>query len=61
MTTDEIKLKITLQNPTVYDGQQYLKINATFSDFEPGWDDNKEIRRIEIPKQKIPTVSPATA
>ena len=61
VTSKSIKIKINLENPTVYDGEQYVSIKAKFSDFEPGWDDDRELRRIEIPKQKIATVSPATA
>ena len=61
VTTLDIKLKFTFDNPTVYDGQQYISIKAQFSDFEPGWDDEAELMRVEVPRQKIPTVSPATA
>lgn len=61
VTPLDIKLKFTFDNPTVYDGQQYISIKAQFSDFEPGWDDEAELMRVEVPRQKIPTVSPATA
>lgn len=45
----------------MYDGQQYITVRAKFSDFEPGWDDDAELVRVEIPLQKVPTVSPETA
>lgn len=45
----------------MYDGQQYITVRARFSDFEPGWDDDAELVRVEIPLQKVPTVSPETA
>ena len=37
----------------------FIAVRAEFSDFEPGWDDNKELVRVQIPEQ--PKVEKAKA
>ena len=61
ITQNSINLSFKFDYPLVYDGQQYITVRAKFSDFEPGWDDDAELVRVEIPLQKVPTVSPETA
>lgn len=47
-----IEIAVEFAYPQVYSrgvNLQYLKVKAKFSDFEPGWDDDKDIVSIQIP------------
>lgn len=46
----EIKIQLSFKYPQAYNGEQYVTVKAIFSDFEPGWDDEKELTRTTIPK-----------
>ena len=51
-------------NPLLYgqdDEKQYVVVKAIFSDFEPGWDDDKVLARALIPATKETEASPKAA
>ena len=60
VTVFELKIKVELENQELFDGRQYVSIRANFSDFEPEWDDNNELARSDIPKQKVIQVTKET-
>ena len=48
-----IDISINFNHPELYGKnglQQYLSVSASFSDFEPGWNDQSDLIRIKIPE-----------
>ena len=49
------ELECTFEKPFLFGGDNagssYVIVRADFSDFEPGWDNSKELLRYKIPKQ----------
>lgn len=50
-----LDFEIFLSEPALFgqdNGEQFLVIKASFSDFEPNWNDDAELLRVQIPRQK---------
>ena len=60
---DEITLEVKFTYPELFgqdsDNPEYISVYASFSDFEPGWDDELELIEMRIPKTKKHTSSAA--
>ena len=58
-----LKIKLTFEHPEVISANktapQVVQVRATFSDFEPGWDDNGILFQKKLPRQKVVELSVA--
>ena len=54
-SSGRFELRCTFDKPYLFGGENagssFIIVRADFSDFEPGWDINKELLRYKIPKQ----------
>lgn len=58
-----IKIKVDLAHPELFglekSDPEYIIVTADFGDFEPGWNGQQELTKINIPKRKVSQVSAA--
>ena len=52
---NHLTISVDLAYPELFslDEKDYLLVCASFSDFEPGWNDEKVLLRVEIPRSSV--------